>query len=542
MPNLPPGPYRVQVSKIGFKTLIKPDIILNIQDSLSINFTLLVGAFHEIVTVEGGAPIVNTESAAVSTVIDRKYVENMPLNGRSFQDLILLTPGVVTNNPQSPAGNGGSGGGEFSVNGQRTESNLYLVDGVSANIGAAPDSPDRPGTSGSVPNSTALGTTQSLVSLDALQEFRVQSSTYSAEFGRNPGGQFSFVTRSGTNEWHGSGFDYLRNSLFDASDWFNDYLGQAEPALRQNDFGGTLGGPAHIPYLYDGRDRTFFFFSYERLRVVQPQAATVSFVPNAYLRKCTTSPLQQVLNAFPQPTSTGPPPICSGSDPSNGIAQFVGTWANSGRIDATSVRFDHMVNEKLRLFFRFSDTPSNFITRISTSPTQLTPTSQSTRSYTLGATSIFSSALNNEFRLNYSSNRVEQSDTPDGFGGAIPVSLLQMQGFTGAADKQASVFVGLGLGVQFLFLQQSANFGQQRQWNILDTLTWIRGRHQFKFGFDARRLNPQIHQVSPSSIYDYFSEASVLTNDADLAIGSFNRGRFPSVPELLSFRSGRMEN
>jgi carboxypeptidase family protein len=95
LPNLPPGPYRVQVSKIGFKTLIKPDIVLDVQDSLSINFTLLVGAFHEIVTVQGGAPRVNTESAAVSTVINRTYVENMPLNGRSFQDLILLTPGVV---------------------------------------------------------------------------------------------------------------------------------------------------------------------------------------------------------------------------------------------------------------------------------------------------------------------------------------------------------------------------------------------------------------------------------------------------------------
>src|SRR5216683_608337 len=103
LPNLPPGPYRLQVSKVGFKTIIKPDIVLNVQDALSINFTLPVGAFHEIVTVEGGVPLVNTESAAVSTVVDRKYVENMPLNGRSFQDLILLTPGVVTTSPQSQA-------------------------------------------------------------------------------------------------------------------------------------------------------------------------------------------------------------------------------------------------------------------------------------------------------------------------------------------------------------------------------------------------------------------------------------------------------
>ncbi len=535
VPNLPPGSYRLQVSKAGFKTLIKPDVVLNVQDALSINFTLPVGAVFEAMTVEGGAPLVNTESASVSTVVDRKYVENMPLNGRSFQDLILLTPGVVTNNPQSPAGNGGSGGGEFSVNGQRTESNVYTVDGVSANAGVAPDSSDRPATSGSVPTSTALGTTQSLVSLDALQEFRVQSSTYSAEFGRSPGGQFSFVTRSGSNQWHGSGFDYLRNAVFDANDWFNNYLGQREPGLRQNDFGGTLGGPVRLPHLYDGKDKTFFFFSYEGLRVVQPQAATVSFVPNNYLRQCAPSPLQQVLTAFPQPTPSLPPPDCSSPDPDNGVAQFVGTWSNSGGIDATSLRLDHLISEKLRLFFRFSDTRSNFSARIVTSPSQLTPTSQATRSYTMGATSMFSSALSNEFRLNYSSNQVEQSDTPDSLGGAIPVNLLQIQGLTGPANKDASVFVGLGLGVQFLFLQQSANFGQQRQWNVLDTLTLIQGRHQVKAGFDLRRLNPQVHQITPSSIYDYFSESSVLANSADLALGTSTAAAFPVYLNFSAF-------
>src|ERR1700728_1456218 len=137
LPNLPPGPYRLQVSKIGFKTIIKPDIILNVQDALSLNFTLPIGAFHEIVTVEGGAPFLNTTDGSVSTVVDQNYVSNMPLNGRSFQDLILLTPGVVTNSPQV----GGSIGstGEFSVNGQRTESNYYTVDGVSANTGTYPD-------------------------------------------------------------------------------------------------------------------------------------------------------------------------------------------------------------------------------------------------------------------------------------------------------------------------------------------------------------------------------------------------------------------
>ncbi|MGB7148598.1 MAG: carboxypeptidase-like regulatory domain-containing protein, partial [Terriglobales bacterium] len=222
VPNLPPGAYRLQVSKVGFKTLIKPDIVLNIQDALSVNFTLPLGAAFESVTVEGGASMINTTDASVSTVIDHSYVENMPLNGRSFQDLILLTPGVVTISPQSSGALGQTG--EFSVNGQRTESNYYTVDGVSANVGAAAGSTQYyyAGASGSLPSATALGTTHALVSVDDLQEFRVNSSTYSAEYGHNPGGQFSFETKSGTNQWHGTAYDYLRNGYFDAQDWFND--------------------------------------------------------------------------------------------------------------------------------------------------------------------------------------------------------------------------------------------------------------------------------------------------------------------------------
>src|ERR1700732_544884 len=129
--NLPPGTYHLQVSKIGFKTLIKPDIILNVQDSLAINFTLPVGAASETVTVTGGAPLMNTESAAVSTVVDRQFAENLPLNGRSFQTLIELAPGVVVT-PSNSFDNG-----QFSVNGQRASSNYWTVDGVSANAGVS---------------------------------------------------------------------------------------------------------------------------------------------------------------------------------------------------------------------------------------------------------------------------------------------------------------------------------------------------------------------------------------------------------------------
>jgi hypothetical protein len=180
LPNLPPGPYRVQVSKIGFKTLIKPDIVLNVQDSLSINFSLSVGALHEIVTVQGGAPLVNTENATVSTVVDRQFAENLPMNGRSFQTLIDLTPGVVV----TPVN--GADGGQFSVNGQRPSSNYWMVDGVGANVGVSASFLPGNGLGGSLGSFSALGGTNSLVSIDAMQEFRIQTSTFAPEFGRTP--------------------------------------------------------------------------------------------------------------------------------------------------------------------------------------------------------------------------------------------------------------------------------------------------------------------------------------------------------------------
>jgi hypothetical protein len=217
LPNLPPGPYRIQVSKVGFKTIIKPDITLNVQDALSINFTLPVGATLETVTVHGGAPLVNTENAAVSTVVDRQFAENLPMNGRSFQTLIDLTPGVVltASNPNDS--------GQFSFNGQRASANYWMVDGVSANVGISASANLGNGFTGSLGSFSVQGGTNSLVSVDAMQEFRIQTSTYAPEFGRTPGGQISIVTRSGTNQFHGTAFDYLRNDLFDASNWFNGF-------------------------------------------------------------------------------------------------------------------------------------------------------------------------------------------------------------------------------------------------------------------------------------------------------------------------------
>src|SRR5438105_3433954 len=504
--NLSPGNYRVEVEKAGFRTVVKSDVVLHLQDAVAINFEMVVGSTSEIVTVSAGASMVNTQDASVSTVIDQSYVQNMPLNGRSFQDLILLTPGTITQSPQaSGAGTGLGMTGEFSINGQRTEANYYTVDGVSANVGTFGGGIGLQGAgpSGSVPASTALGTTQALVSVDELQEFRVQSSTYSAEYGRNPGGQLAFETKSGTNQWHATAYDYLRNGFVDANDWFNDYFGLKEPVLRQNDFGGTLGGPVRIPGLYNGKDKTFFFFNYEGLRLSAPQAAVVNYVPDAALRASAPSPLNQALNAFPVPNGK--------DDPANGIAQFIGTWSNPASIDSTSVRLDHVFKERHRLFFRFSDTQSNSSVRgvytQNETPSSNQISSYTTRTYTAGVTSLVTNRLSNDLRLNYSSNFTTNDFAVDPIAGSAPVDLGQLSGTSGAT-------VALQYGGYQVQLQQLPFSGAQRQWNLVDTVSLSSGRHQFKFGADFRRLTP-FAVPSPTYVnYYYFDPSAVTSNSA----------------------------
>src|SRR6266849_4530605 len=210
--NLLPGIYQIEIEKPGFKKLIKPDVTLHVQDVIELNFELTLGSASETITVESGAPLLNTESGTVSTLIDHTFVENFPLNGRSFQTLIQLTPGVVV------TATAFDDQGQFSVNGQRADANYFTVDGVSANFGVTGYFPLVQTAGGALPALSALGGTNSLVSIDAMPEFRIQTSSFAPEFGRTPGGQISIVTRSGTNAFHGTLFEYFRNSVLDAND------------------------------------------------------------------------------------------------------------------------------------------------------------------------------------------------------------------------------------------------------------------------------------------------------------------------------------
>jgi len=511
LPNLSPGPYRLQVSKIGFKTLIKPDIVLNVQDVLAVNFTLPLGALHEIVTVEGGAALVNTESATVSTVVDHQFTDNLPMNGRSFQTLIDLTPGVVTtvsNNADD---------GQFSVNGQRAASNYWMIDGVSANFGISTTNQTGNGLSGAMPSLSVLGGTNSLVSIDALQEFRIQTSTYAPEFGRTPGGQISIVSRSGTNQWHGSVFNYLRNDAFDANDWFANHNNLPKPEERQNDFGGTLGAPIL-------KDRTFFFFSYEGLRLQLPQVVQ-TLVPDLNARENATGAMQPYLNAYPLPSSGSP------DDLSEGIAQFNASFSNGAVLDAYSLRLDHRLNDKLSLFARYDYSPSRLNQRGSLNNlSDVFPSHAAVQTATAGGTWTLSPTNVNELRFNFSKMTGTTYSYLDSFGGASPLQALPFpDSFT--TDNAAFTLVPFSLGFARLTAGPQGN-NVQKQINVIDNLSTQVGSHNLKVGIDFRRLapfygNPVYQQfayfldVPSAETGDLLVAYTVSTRDANLLFRNF---------------------
>jgi carboxypeptidase family protein len=470
--NLPPGLYQVEIEKPGFKKLIKPDVILHVQDALEINFEMIVGDVTENITVEAGLLPVETASATVSTVIDRTFVENLPLNGRSFQTLIMLTPGVVV------TATAFDDQGQFSVNGQRPDANYFTVDGVSANFGVAGYFPLVQAGGGALPALSVSGGTNSLVSIDAMQEFRIQTSSFAPEFGRTPGGQISVVTRSGTNAFHGTLFEYFRNDVLDARDWFTNFNHLPKPAERQNDFGGVFGGPLI-------KDRTFFFFSYEGLRLRQPSTQETDVPDNASRQQAPAS-MQPFLNAYPLPNG---PAAADGS----GLAQFNDSFSNPSSLDSYSIRLDQVINSKLTLFGRYNYSPSNLDQRAPLLGTTSFILSlkeavySSVQTMTTGLTERITPGISNEVRANYSNDHLGSVYSMDDFGGAVPLpdSLLFP---TGVSSKNGAFTLYIPRAGEYAIGKQATD--EQRQVNLVDNLSWTKGFHQMKFGVDYRWLSP----------------------------------------------------
>lgn len=509
--SLPVGPYRMQIEKVGFRTILKEGLFLHTQDALQINYQMAVGSTSETVTVSSDSNNINTTDATVSTTIDRQFVENIPMNGRSFQTLVLLSPGVTTSTPQ------GNTLGEYSVNGMRGNANNYSVDGASASNPASYNS--GAGSAGMAPSETALGTTQSMIGVDAMEEFRVATSTYSAEYGRSPGAQVSFRSRSGTNEYHGTAYDYLRNYAFDANNWFNTYATTPlpTPAERQNDFGGTLGGPISIPHLYSGKDRTFFFFAYEGLRLNEPQPASIFYVPSngtyntgtytndLYKNMRANAPAaeQPMLNAWPLPNcSTAIDPQCV--DYANGVSPYIQTPPSTGTINSISARIDYQLLPSMRLFARYSDVTSNSLAYNTNGP-DISRTVLRNRVYLLGADNTFGGTLSNELRLQYAPAYYDKTEVPSQANGASNINMNTVQGLPPVGGE---TWVEMFSTVKSIMYQQS--YGSlQFQPNATDTVTWSHGNHLFKAGVDYRQTTAYYgdgpYSRGPYATYNYTS-------------------------------------
>lgn len=507
IPLLKPSTYTLNVEHPGFLIAEVKEVVLNVGDTRALKIQMKVGDVKETVNVTGEAPLIS-ESPAVGTVVDRQFVANIPLNGRSFQSLIGLTPGVVL----TPNPNGGFNyDGQFSVNGQRPTANAFMVDGVSANFGTAPNKGPGTQTAGNNPGLTAFGTTQSLASVDALQEFKVQTCSYSAEYGRQPGGQISIITRSGTNEFHGSVFDYLRNDKLDANDWFANANRQPRPPERQNDFGGTFSGPVVLPG-YNGRNHTFFFFSYEGLRLQLP-TFTLTNVPSPSLKQQSSAGVQPILNAFPLP---------NGRDLGNGLAEFSASYSNPSNLDATSLRIDHTFNNRLTLFGRFNHVPSETESRNTGNLADVNLNRINTKTLTLGLTADFSKSVINELRFNYSDNYGFNSLTQTSFGGATPLArtvLIPSQFDSISAQGAAFFFLPGRTSVSrplVNFVDQGIT--SQRQLNVVDNVSYSLGNHQLRFGMDFRRLTPVLNVNTYATEFDFDVLKDVLTSTPDFVI------------------------
>ena len=509
---LKPSTYAVHVSSEKFKNFEVDGVVLNTGDQKELTAVLEPGGVSETVTVSAASEAILTTESSVSNVIGREYIENQPLNGRSFEDLYTLSPGTTTESPQalSTFKNNAAFHGGTTVNGQSSSSNGFTLDGVNAATGAGNwNGSSGAYSSGTLSAQSALGTTQNLVSVDALQEFRVETSTFAPEYGPGPGAQYQFTTRSGSNSIHGTAFDNIRNGFFDANDAWNDLNELKQPLLHQNDFGGTLGGPIRIPHLYNGKDRTFFFVNYEGLRLTDPQEVAYNAVPDALLR-ASISPnaggLGALLLGFPtlpasysectDNTVAGSKGNCnqaikkdaSGKVIDNGdtgYAMWNKAYAGKNRIDSTSVRIDHLINNNHTIFFRWAESPSqtNGVSLVTTD----NQIAQNTITWTAGLTSTFSSRLTNELRVNYTLNNGHSGTSYVAEAGSVPTDVLKDFGY---ADGEPAYYIGwwgaAGGGGMWQGFGKSVN--SARQFNVTEALSYMVGKHTFKVGGSYRRF------------------------------------------------------
>jgi hypothetical protein len=326
--NLPPGQYRVEAGKTGFKRTNREPVTVEVQSTAKIDLALQVGDVSQTVEVTAQTPLIQSESSSLGQVIDQRKTTELPLNGRNPMNLVALVPSVVPQGQamQNPNGTNVFAWGNFQIGGGMANQSMVWLDGSPVN--------------GSYLNITALIPTQ-----DSLQEFKVATNNLSPEYGRFAGGVVNFTTKSGSNQIHGSAYEFLRNKDLNANDFFDNRAGIPRPAFTQNQFGVNFGGPVYIPKIYDGRNKTFFFVNYEGFRLRQGQSFTET-VPTAAERGGDLSALGPIYdplttcgslapNGSPAPGS----PACAAGQKQYDRQLFPGSIIPTSRLNPTALKF-----------------------------------------------------------------------------------------------------------------------------------------------------------------------------------------------------------
>lgn len=462
--GLQPGIYKVIVRKEGFRTLVRFGVKLEAAKTTRLDVTLMVGSVQESITVEAESLGPNTEEGALGTAIGREWIERLPLNGRGLISLLELAPGAVV----TPASRGEAG--QFTVNGQRPNTNYFTVDGVSVNTvilgGGQPAQP----AGGSLPAMSAFGSFHGLVALEALEEFRMQSSTAGAEFGRLPGAQISLSTRTGSNQLHGSLSYYGRHEKLDANDWFANRQGASRAPLRLGDFGAALGGPIR-------RDRTFYFLAHENLKLRQPATWRIA-VPSLEARQGSPAWAQPLLDSFPPPRMT------------NGRAgattgEWTGQSSRPAGLRSSSARLDHGLGSGVSLFGRAQMAPSER----EFGSAQVNRFGLDSRGWALGVSAQHGAAVRQDFRAGYTQLAAESVWRQGGLGLSSTCSLATVAAHIRGGGIDCGQFLRFAIsGLNQVVAGREADT-RQHQWNLLHAMAASLGRHQVRAGVDYRQID-----------------------------------------------------
>jgi len=463
---LPVGPYEVRVTKEGFAEGIRSGIRLVIGQDATVDVRPRVGKVTEQVKVTGDAPIVNLTTQDISGLVGERQVKDLPLNGRSYDLLLTLNPGIVNFTWEKTGGIGVSNsttGNNFAVAGNRPQQNIFLLNGVEF-TGAAEN------------NMQPGGSSQELLGVDAVREFNVLRDSYGAEYGKRPGGQVTIVTQSGTNQLHGSVYEFLRNNALDAPNYFDQ--GSAPP-FQRNQFGGSLGGPVRS-------NKTFLFGNYEGLRQHLHQTS-VAFVPDAASRSIAAASVQPLLNLWPT-AAAGAPDFNAGCTVNGvvvpcGIAQVFSSPLQTILEDFGTVRLDHTVSSRDSLAAAYTIDDEHDLTATVLDPFSSDILTLREQVLSLDATHSFSASTVNVARVGYSRAGYFFTGlpTPGTPAASVPGFLLGRQVGAvvvgGSAASNPVAQLGLAGSNNGSNLRIARNL-----FTFEDRVAMTRGRHQLTFG------------------------------------------------------------